>query len=216
MAKNSNTAERELLKAIEGHPNVQKMPSAEKSGIDFISLLKSRLSFFADAMKKPSKQAKPALSLTIIANALIGLIVMLIIWYGVVIMGGMRRFERIPRFETSEMPRGDVSTEIHIPLRDYAFYADALLGRNIFIPFVEKEPEREITTSRINDMVQGLKLAGISWSPDSHDRYAMIEDAKTQLTYFLQENDMFLNLVVKEINEESIVLGFGSEEIELR
>ena len=68
-------------------------------------------------------------------------------------------------------------------------------------------------------MVENLQVVGISESESSSgekERYAMVEDLKTELTYFLNEGDTILNVMVKQIKENSLVLEYQQETIELR
>ena len=220
MAQNGNTADRELLKAIEGadgKPEVKKKPKVG-AGADPLSVLKSRLSFFLNQVKQSATPGTLKFSFSQVNKILFLIIALFLFWS--VFSRGMIRLQKIPKFDLSSMKTtSDLAKTVILPLKDYAYYTDILLGRNIFNP-VEKQQQQQVkqqeVAPRINTLIKNLKIVGISWSEKKKDRYVMIEDTKAQLTYYLQEGDKVSTLIVKEIFEDKAVLAHKEEEVELR
>jgi len=90
------------------------------------------------------------------------------------------------------------------------------MRRNIFLPPKEKEVVKQVTPSpTINQMVKDFHVVGISWADDRKERFVMIEDGRTHITYYLREGDKILDLTVKRIYEDKVVISYKNEEVEL-
>ena len=71
----------------------------------------------------------------------------------------------------------------------------------------------KVTSSKVMEATQNLKLVGISWSssPD-----AIIEDTKTTKTFFVKTGQMMGDVKVQAIFKDKVVLSYSGEEMELR
>ncbi|MFC1704444.1 hypothetical protein ACFL1E_06690 [Candidatus Omnitrophota bacterium] len=221
MAQTDNTAERELLKVIEGTEGKSKFVKKLKvsPNADPFALVSSRLSFFVNKVKTGSSSGVLSPSLGQLNKLITGVILLFIVWYFLVLANGAIRLQHIPRFTISSLKSTAGSSDgVILPLKDYHYYKDVLLGRNIFNPVEKKEIKKptDIVSPRIDSMIKDFKIVGISWAEDTKDRYVMIEDTKAQLTYYLQEGDKISNLKIKSIFEDKAVLSYNEEEVELR
>lgn len=214
---NENTAERELLKTIEADPRAVK-PLPKKSTVN-ISAIQSSCAFFIDTFKNRLSGKTIAIKPAVINQGLLGFIILLAILSTFSIVQGFGRLQNIPTFELSDITRQiAMASEVMLPLKEFPYYSDILIGRNIFVEEQQKQEQalQKAVTSRINELVTNLKVVGLSWSEQPNDRFVMLEDTKASLTHFLKEGDKILNLVVKRIKQESVILGYSEEEIELR
>jgi len=94
--------------------------------------------------------------------------------------------------------------------------------RNVFVPYVEKveevkEDAASVLSLKLLEITKDFKLTGISLDPDHPERtFRMVEDIKKDMTSFLRVGDSISGLTVAEIREDSIVLQYEKERIELR
>jgi len=93
--------------------------------------------------------------------------------------------------------------------------------RNIFVPYgkraEEAKSEKTAASILLLDMTKKLKLTGISVNPfDSSRTFCMLEDIEKNLTSFLKEGDSISGLKVVKINQDSVILKYQDEEMELR
>jgi len=99
------------------------------------------------------------------------------------------------------------------------FFA-GLEGRNVFAPVgVEDEKEEKVSalTLKILEMTENLRLTGISVHPtDPRRTFCMIEDLEKNITTFLKLGDTISGLRVSEINQDSVILKYQDEVIEIR
>ncbi len=224
MAENGDTAERELLKTIESGPGKENgsEKSARHTGARNISSIQSRLSFLLDEFKQKVSAGSIELNPSLINKGLLIVIMVFVIWYVLVFIHGINRINNLPEFKISSSENAKKIDAVKPGLKRLVYYKDRFAERNIFIPFVEEKKEKvvekKVPEYNIEDMVQDLKVVGISWAPDSADRYVMIEHSKKKLTYFLQEGDKVskTSLIIKGILPESVLLAFRDQEVELR
>lgn len=216
MAQNDNTAERELLKTIEGKADLNKKLN-KTGGSSYVSLIKSQFSFLSDNFKGKFSSDVVRVTPHQINRGLWVLIFVLLGWYFFVFMSGMDRLNNIPRFEVSPgRAVFEVVDSVKLPLKDYAYYTSITLGRNIFNPVEQEEVEVKPQVTQTSEMVKELRVVGISWSENKTERFVMIEDTKVNITYFLQEGDKIGDFTVDTILKEKALLKIGEEEIELR
>ena len=101
-------------------------------------------------------------------------------------------------------------------------YLADIQKRNIFQPYEKKEtaeggetaPQSALT--RIATMTKNFKLVGISWLDSPESASAMIEDSRTGITHFLKVGEQINNVVIKNIYQDRVVLGFENEEVTIR
>jgi type II secretory pathway component PulC len=212
MAENTNTAERELLKAIEGD-GVQITKNTPP-----LYVLKDRIASFASVLLSSISSNKVSYKLTIqnANSVLLWLIIICSFWWFIVLGSGIARFRHVPALDKSDLkpliaPLRIVNSE----LREYAYYLDIILSRNIFSPLKQASKQAE-PAEGADFAVSNLKMVGISWAEDRLKRYAMIEDAQSKITYYVQEGDALLEFIVKEIREKQIILSYKGSEVRLQ
>jgi hypothetical protein len=216
-----NSAERELLKAIEGGlgfspAKEEKAAPVQKEAVS----VENKLSNLATKFTLPTL---PSFNFTVgleeLKSILTVITLVLVLWMGITLFLGVLHLENLPNFNVKtvqgkESAAGSAETEF--PLAGYTYYADVILGRNIFKIEDTKKSENVNAGPRLTDLVKNLKIAGLSLLPETGERFAMIEDTSTGITYFLKEGDTLLNFNVSGILPDSVVLKYGNDEIKLR
>ncbi|MBF0216180.1 MAG: hypothetical protein HQL30_04200 [Candidatus Omnitrophica bacterium] len=210
-ASGKGSAERELLKAIEGQSDsaqftMKKLGDGQSGIFSIISRL-----------RESAGAGAYSLNLGDVKKILIGLVVFLSIWLFLSMIKGVFNFAFIPNYKTKavQTAKGDGKDGKVIPVEGYNYYSDVLLGRNIFKPEEKKEAEVK-QDGGARDLAKNLKISGLAWVPGTRDRFALIEDTKTGITYFLQKGDTISSLVVDDILDDKVILKHMSEEIILR
>lgn len=101
-------------------------------------------------------------------------------------------------------------------LKSGSYYLEKARARDIFAMGTKKsaaKPNRG-PSQKLLEATQNLKLVGISWS---YDPDVMIEDTKTQRTYFLKKGQVIDSGVKLEaVFKDKVILSLEGEEIELR
>jgi len=213
MAENANTAEHELLKAIEGNKDSSLLKKP-----DFSSGIKMRFGFLTKPFFDKIYSGRIFDGITIYhANAaLFWFIIVFSFWWIIILAGGITRLysDTITyHSKARESPLSPLSI-INTGLKEYAYYIDTILSRNVFNPLSNDTDSKE--TGDMPDNADNLRMVGISWSENTNDRYAMIEDILTKITYYVQEGDIILEFAVKEIGEKKIILTYKGKEIPLQ
>ena len=93
--------------------------------------------------------------------------------------------------------------------------------RNVFAPLDKRiqvtDEETSSLTLKVLELTEKLKLTGISIHPDDSKRtFCMIEDLEKNITTFLKEGDTISGLRVSTIKEDSVILQYQDEKIEIR
>lgn len=92
-----------------------------------------------------------------------------------------------------------------------------IVFRNLFAPFSKKEEEETTAGEGLSILkLKDYKLVGISIEENPDNSYAMIENTKTGITFFLKKGEELDGVKVLEIFEEKVVLAFQGETLELR
>ncbi len=219
MEPSHNTAEKELLKAIEGKADISKKIPSKNPQLDAIEPVKKAFEIFGEKLGFIQAHGGGASTLTSINRILWGVIGLLLLIYFGILISGIERLNNVPDFKSNlaEIKKA-IDKGISLPLKEYTFYIDTLVNRNIFNP-AEEQPKvaaQQFGITQIAEATKDLRVAGISWAEDPKQRYAMIEDGKTKVTYFLLEGDKILSCIVKAINKDKVILEYMGEEIELR
>jgi len=97
-------------------------------------------------------------------------------------------------------------------LESLSTYEEALKGSRIF-GFVDAQASLPAIQSSIAELMKDLRLKGVVILDEPE---AIIEDARTQKSTFVKEEDKIGELTVKEIKEGVVVLAYCGEEKELR
>jgi hypothetical protein len=111
------------------------------------------------------------------------------------------------------------STEVAFPkAKDISYYAQKISSRNIFKPY-EKEQLAKATgpvKSSLANKLSKYKVVGIAWLDLPESISVMIEDTKTNMTYFLREGEKLDDVTVKTIYTDRVVLSCENEEITIK
>jgi len=104
-------------------------------------------------------------------------------------------------------------------LKSASYYLEKARERDIFkmganAPAPQMGVASRGPSQRIIEATQDLRLVGISWSDDPD---IMIENTKSQKTYFLKKGQTIDNEIkVKAVFKDKVILSYLGEEIELR
>lgn len=217
MGPGNSSAEKELLKAIEGKTTLAAKVRGPVPSIDYAARANELVS---DLRRKAEEFLAPIMKgdLTYVNKALIGLLIFLAIVYAIVLLNGVRRVSNIPRFGIVQSKVKQAQGKgMLFGLKDYSFYVDKLISRNIFNPFEEKKViVNNVGTSKLSEIAKSLRVAGISWAEDVKDRYVMIEDMPSKVTYFLKEGDKVSGVSVSNIYKDHVSLAYMNDSMELR
>lgn len=114
-----------------------------------------------------------------------------------------------------------------MPIPDERKYAVDLFDdptrRNVFVPYEKpvvknaEEQESNAMSLKLLEITKDLKLTGISANPaDPAQTFCMVEDVKKDMTSFLKVGDTINGLNVAEIKQDSVILSYEKERIEIR
>lgn len=121
-------------------------------------------------------------------------------------------------FDVSQRQMADISFEDGLQAK--TTFLDGYEIRNIFKPYERRSEQATEATGvslRILDIADKLRLTGISVHPTDDSRtYCMIEDVEKDLTTFLRVGDTISGLSVAQIKQDSILLAYKDETIEIR
>ncbi len=104
------------------------------------------------------------------------------------------------------------------PLQNLSYYLEKISQRDIFKPKQEKieKVQQQQAYSTIHETIKTLRLVGISPSEEENENYAMIEDTKTQGTFFLKEGQTIAGLSIVKITQDKVILSDGTNNEELK
>jgi hypothetical protein len=212
MAENSNTAERELLKAIEG----EKVNLTKRK--PFLESIKSKFTLFAVNISPKIGFDTISDKLTIhnVNKVLMFLAACFLFWWTIVFFNGVSRFKDIKQLDQIDSVSSLPALKfVESEIREYAYYIDTLLSRNIFNPAKQSSQDSDAAEST-SKIASNLRMVGISWSDERGKRYAMVEDVLNKITYYVQEGDFIQEFIIKEIGEKQIVLSHKGNEVRLQ
>lgn len=103
-------------------------------------------------------------------------------------------------------------------LKSASYYLDRAKEKDIFRKGMKKimtaAGVTKTPSQRIMEATANYRLVGISWSENPD---VMIEDTKTQRTFFLKRGQVIENdIMLKDVFKDRVILGFAGEEVELR
>jgi len=106
-------------------------------------------------------------------------------------------------------------------LKAASYYLEKVKERNIFEIGEKKEIEQpkevadktKLPSQKTMEVIQNLKLVGISWS-DNPD--AMIEDTRSMRTFFVKRGETIGDIKIQAIFKDKVVLNCAGEEVELK
>lgn len=216
MGTGNDSAEKELLRALEGKTTLAAKVRGGDPAVDIAARVNDVV---ADLKKRSEEIIGPIMKgdLSSVNKALAGMLVLLAIVYAIVFLNGVRKLSNMPHFGVVQSKAKQASAVGSLfGLKDYSYYVDKLINRNIFNPFEEKKVIVNTGVSKLSELAKSLRVAGISWAEDIKDRYVMIEDVSSKITYFLKEGDKVLGIDVKNIYKDHISLSYMNDAMELR
>lgn len=226
MADNPLTPEKQLLNLIE-KPASQKsgvssvVAAVKHHGVGFVhaGAMKGRVAYLKDTLrvgipgfKIQTWDIKTLNVLFEIGIVLLVLIFLVNLGFSIVHLGKKVQFE-VKLAKPSEYKIAQVASL----LKGSAIYVEKARQRDIFR--MGARPSDTIGLSkgpsqRILEATANYRLAGISWSGDPD---VMIEDTKSQHTYFLKKGQVIENDIrVQAVFKDKVILSYQGEEIELR
>jgi len=224
------TPEQKLLRVIEDPPT--EKASGPRGGPSMLSLfsisaLKGRFAYFKDKFKKGGSDSesegggaasglkKLNLGLKFAGSLLALAFVANLAHEAYSLDSAYNSYAEIP-----QQRMADIAIE-----SERVFSADffeELDEKNVFIPVASRVEEAPKTGGamlnlQMLELTQNLRLVGISVSPEGAEKtFCMLEDLKKDMTSFVRVGDTVMGMKVAEIREDSILLEYGGEQIELR
>jgi len=218
-----STPEKQLLKLIEEpKAGVLRREIIKRKGFSLFSFgaLRGRIAFFKDLFRGGVKfQGFPAIEFSLI-NRVLGVSTVVLFGYFILTFtNSSSLMSKIPDFNEVKTDKGVTSAGFidSSLVKSLSYYLETTRQRNIFGP-VKKIVEEDGTTkagpsSAIVQATESLSLVGISWSNDPD---VMIEDKKSQKTYFVKRGQAVGTVKVEAIYKDKVILSYQGEEIELK
>jgi hypothetical protein len=225
MAKTNSTPEEELLSLIQEGKDFGKLKRENKQ-VKFFTLSRMEkvwkipVAVFKTIKEglNRGKEARQENNLKTAAKVLM-LIAGVLLAYLVVYF----IFERpdISRIEQRSLPEKKEYTKEYTDSASKTLlsYLAMVQRRNIFSPFViedvqaqQMQAETEELQETVREMAADLQLVGILVSPELQ---VMIENKKTNETFFLQEGDSINKLKIEKIHPDRVVLSYQGQTLEL-
>ncbi|MFA5157422.1 MAG: hypothetical protein WC532_08605 [Candidatus Omnitrophota bacterium] len=218
------TPEKELLNLIEKPMSRGTLNAAtiKYHGLSWLSMggLKGRFAFFRNRLKfdfraKSFRELDIRTLNKILKISLVGLSV----YYVIFLSMSIANLNKELKFEVKIEKAGEgVPAKTNSFLRSASYYLERAKEKDIFRKGMKKimaaTGVMKTPSQKMLELTQNYRLVGISWS-DNPD--VMIEDTKTQRTFFLRRGQIIENdIILKEVFKDKVVLGLGGEEIELR
>ena len=99
-------------------------------------------------------------------------------------------------------------------IKQYEFYQESIIGRKIFSPLGPQPSEGQKTDLGVSftERIKSLTLLGIVLGDSPQ---AIIEDKKTQQTYFLEKGKSLESIRVEEIGDGKVTLEFQGQSFDL-
>ena len=224
MGESRITPEKELLKLIEGSGNnaaAQIKTEALKrkvTGVFSPGALIGRISFFKDWFRQGVKGGKFYLDIKLLNNILALCIFALVVYVAAnFLLSAINSKKMLNNIEVSiGKPIDSLNSAQASSLRAASYYLEKARSKNIFSMtgvVAKKEANVQEERDKINELAKNLKLVGISWSDDPD---VIIEDKKSQQTFFLKKGQKINDFTIKVVFKDRIILSYGREEVELR
>lgn len=201
MTTKEETAEQKLLKMIEAG-------SAGSSP----SFVKGKNSSLASGLVAWIKMAN-----TVLLFASIGAV----LFFAYSVKTGLDEANQDVNVESGgAMARSSTNPDQILPiLQRVSYYLAATQKRDLFQPYDAKPPasvKKEVDTRRLSKAIESYKLVGVAWFETIDTASVMIEDTKSNVTYFLKRGEALGNINVKTIYADGALLGLDNEEIIIR
>lgn len=222
MDKRDSTPEKELLRIIENPSAKTKLASAtmryQRQSLFSWDGLKGRLAFFRKRLHSVSFEARSLYDIENINLALSGLVFFMAL---ALILNSFFSFLRLRKgldFKLEHKSVPVISQDNIQRIKGLSYYLEKTRQRDIFRMNTARTstvaPLRSMPSERIVEATQNYRLVGISWSDDPD---VMIEDTKTQRTFFLKKGQTIENNIrLQAVFKDKVVLSLDGEEITLR
>lgn len=212
--KDNISPEEKLLRLIRG----QKKPQdalIDKKTTSEVSDLKP----LSGIELKQSQRAKFSIY-PLIKKYLSFLYIRKIIWFGFLVSClyliicliypwvGLRKI-RLPQIEPGKIIES--KKELKDQIKPYEFYLEGMRNRQIFSSKSSQETERSLSSVNA-DLVKDINLVGII---SGENPQAIIEDKKTQKTYYVTKGQFVGEMQVEDIQEGKIILNYKGQRFEL-
>lgn len=218
------TPEKQLLNIIEKPTSQSSLRTAtikyQSLSLFSLSAIKGRFAFLKNRFIKRGGLRQPDIKTL---NSILKFCVFVLLFYFIVNLSlsivRLRKDITFRKIKIEKIEEEKPFQQIVSPLKAVSYYLEKARERDIFTIGIKKEiPETGIfakgPSQAILEATQHLKLVGVSWSADPD---VMIEDTKTQRTFFLKKSQTIDNEIkVQAIFRDKVVLSFRGEEIELR
>jgi hypothetical protein len=221
-----STPEKQLLRLLEGDGSKDasgKGSAAKKRKPSIFSLgaWKGRFFFLKDGFGRRVKgQVARQLDIKAVNKVLVLSIFMLIGYLAYTLSTSIYNMQELPNLATGAKEGFKATSFPEVSaLKAISYYTEKVIERNIFkmgLTGVSTEVMEEDVipvSETIMDLIQSLRLVGISWS-DSPD--AMIEDTESVRTFFVKRGQMIGKLKVQAIFKDKVVLSYEGAEVELK
>ena len=116
---------------------------------------------------------------------------------------------KLPKITPALISQGMV--ELKSEVKPFEFYADEIKGKQIFSRVASGEAEKPISGANV-DLVKDINLVGIITGDNPQ---AVIEDKKTQKSYYVTKGQSVGDFQVEEIQEGKIILNYMGQRFEL-
>ncbi|MFH1752961.1 MAG: hypothetical protein ABH875_02150 [Candidatus Omnitrophota bacterium] len=221
--KERSTPEKQLLKLLEkdGASGASvKGKAARKRGPGLFSpgAWKGRFFFFKDGLSKGAGVRQ--FDIKSVNRMLILSITALIGYFSFTLYDSIYNMKTLPNLAagTKDALKSAAFPAVS-PLRAVSYYTEKVIERNIFrmgttdITVVEEVVNVEPAEETIRELMQNLRLVGISWSSNPD---AMIEDTEAVRTFFVKRGQMIGKLKVQAISQDKVILSYEGAEAELK
>jgi len=98
--------------------------------------------------------------------------------------------------------------------KPYEFYLEGIKNRQIFTSTSHQETQNPVSEAKANaaDLIKDINLVGII---SGENPQAVIEDKKTQKTYYVTKGQFIGEFEVKDIQEGKVILNYKDQKYEL-
>ncbi len=221
MHKKWASPEKQLLELIENPEKKSAYNFFKRKGINFFcGSFRGRWAFFKGRLRRKNKEELFNLFNLKTLNTFLALIITFLAIYFIYTFNSslaqiQRRDFSLPLKDTPPVWKAISSDG---GLKDISYYLEAVRKRDIFNRQAQKASivanAQKPPSVKILEATKDLKLVGIAWGAEPD---AMIEDTASKRTLFLKRGQFIDNKIrVKAIFKDKVILGYGSEEVELR
>ena len=215
MEKDPLSPEERLLRFIRKKPSKpeEKSQASKTPEVTLPKSTRAKISLWERASKLLSR-GKEISSIDAIrgANRVLRIFLVILVVY-FLLDTLMPRAQQVPcaplKLEEKALPEAQ---EKLFTLKPYSYYAQEIGKRPLFSPLLIKEEKGAERRTSLKELTTSLRLVGIIQAPKQQ---AIIEDGKSQKTYFLYAGDFIDEVELAEILDGKVILSYEGEEIEL-